>query len=411
VKVGIIIACVVAGWLAQPTTKTQGGDLFTSTDVRDWLGAAAEHQPGVEDAALTRIAAWSGGKLLRTLGDATRQRSTEELNALLERAALLHADIMLLREEPNSQWTDTTEIGGGGAFLVQDGLRIGHQSLDPHIQFGRRIFASMREPLVRRGEGPPGTRLLPWDESMKRNPRIHQWYRAVSADLAARHWLADLRLHLESANRVLSETAATSFDTGCYAEVISSAQVQHSLPTPERSGSFRTLALRSEFTALLLDEELNLIEAEKQYRTALKRDPHHAEARVRLAHVLTRRERAGEAFTLLQPPLETSDPTVRYYGALALGQSAEATGKSDAAREAYEAASRLFPRAQSPLLALLRLARAADDAGAADAMTARLSQLGPREQDRLDPWWDYYDCNGRHRNDEVQRLYDLYFAR
>ena len=82
-KAVVIVACVVSAWLTQPPTRTQGGDVFKSVDLRDWLGAAIEHQPGVEDAPLRRIAGWSGGKLLRTLGTASKEEPSERLNALL----------------------------------------------------------------------------------------------------------------------------------------------------------------------------------------------------------------------------------------------------------------------------------------------------------------------------------------
>lgn len=406
-KAWVIGACVVSLWLSQPPTKTQGGDLFKSVDLRDWLGAAAEHEPGVEDAPLRRIAGWSGGKLVRTLGTASDEKPTEELNALLEQAAVLHGDILLLRRESNQGWHDAPEIRLGVSIIAKDGERIGNRPLDPHIQFARMIFRTMREPVFREPTSKPQT-TLPWKEAHRRNPRIHQWYRTISTELAARHWLADLRPHLEDARRVLDDTAETMFDSGCFSEVVASAQIQRALPPPPTPSRMNTMLLRAESQALLLDERFNLSEAERFYRDAVKLNSAYAEARVRLARVLSLRGRHADAFALLQEPFESAEPVVRYYGALALGLAAEATQKPEVARGAYERAAELFPRAQSPLLALMRLAREQVDVAGAKKTAAALAALPADENYRVDPWWDYFDCHGRYRKGELERLWSLY---
>ncbi len=71
---------------------------------------------------------------------------------------------------------------------------------------------------------------LQWEKAHRRNPRIRQWYRTISAELAARHWLADLRPHLEDARRDLDDGAETMFDCACFSEVVASPQVQRALP-------------------------------------------------------------------------------------------------------------------------------------------------------------------------------------
>lgn len=423
-KAWVISACAVSLWLSQPTTTTQRGDVFRSVDLRDWLGAAAEHEPGVEDAALRRIAGWSGGKLLRTLGTAGKEKPTEELNALLERAAVLHGDILLLRRESNESWPDAPDIAAGVSIIAKDGERIGNRTLDPHIQFARMIFRAMREPVFREPTSKAQS-TLPWEEAHRRNPRIHQWYRTISTELAARHWLADLRPHLEDARRVLDDTAETMFDSACFSEAVASAQVQRALPPPlspsktnrvfddvsERVNLGYSRSATPQTTGparILLEEGFNLSEAERFYRDALKLDPGYAEARVRLARVLSLRGRPADAFALLQTPVESPDAFVRYYGALALGHAAEGTQKAEVARAAYERAAELFPRAQSPLLALMRLAREhVDDAGAKKTAAA-FASLPADENYRLDPWWDYFDCHGRKRRGELERLWSLY---
>lgn len=250
-----------------------------------------------------------------------------------------------------------------------------------------------------------------WVVMRRKDPRIRQWFRALSAHFAARHWHADLLAHLDEARRYLDDTAGTMFDTACLSEVITSAQIQRALPANPSRSKMNTLPLRAELDALLLDEGFNLAEAERFYRDAIKLDPGYAEAHVRLARVLSLRNRPADALALLHTPLDTKDPVVLYYGALAEGQAAEATQKSDLAREAYERAAGLFPRAQSPLLALMRLARERADDAEAKALAARFEQLAPIESHRVDPWWDYFDCNGRHRDREVERLWSMFRTR
>jgi tetratricopeptide (TPR) repeat protein len=184
--------------------------------------------------------------------------------------------------------------------------------------------------------------------------------------------------------------------------------VQRAVAPPAAPSKMNRLPLRAEFESVLLDEGMNLSEAERYYRDALKLDPGYSEARIRLARVLSLRNRHADALALLQEPVESPEPHVRFYAALALGVAAEGTQKPGVAREAYERALALFPTAQSPLLALMRLARERPDDDAAKVFAARFALLGPNENGRLDPWWDYFDCHGRNRTQELERLWSLY---
>ena len=207
---------------------------------------------------------------------------------------------------------------------------------------------------------------------------------------------------------MLDDNAATMFDTAGLSEVIASAQVQRALPARQAPSKMNTLTLRAESDALLLNEGINLSEAERYYREALKLDPSYAEARVRLARVLSLKNRHADALRLLGPTVESDDIVVRYYGYLALGQAAEGAQKPDVARDAYERASHLFSRAQSPLIAQLRLARDRGDERATTAIAATFASLGPDEDSRADPWWSYFDCHGRDRKHELEALWALY---
>ena len=395
----------------QPATQTT---LFRSADANEWLEAAEQHQPGVEDAPLQKIAGWSGEKLGRALAVVREARPSDAINTRLERAALLHADISLLSRKTGEAPSAESWEPNAHAVLLKDGLRIGRRALDPHIAFGRRVFAAMRAPVRLAGGRPvssaeqrPHTRT--WLAAHARNPRIRQWYRAVSADFAQLHWLADLKPHLDDAHGLLEDDAAHHFDTGCLAELLASPQVQHGLPKPTRELSTMGTWITVETKELTVSYNLDL--AEQEYRDALKVDPNHDEARVRLARVLSLRGRHRDALALLEAPLTSREEPVRYFGLLMRADALERGGRSRDAYAAYALATGLFPTAQSALIPTIRLAREIEDDASGRFAAARMGALPRIESQRPDPWWVYYDCNGRNRNREVETLWQMFRER
>lgn len=408
-KPWVICACIITPFVAQPVNKP----LTDSAIANQWLEAAELHEPGVEDAPLRTVRSWNADQLERTLRGIREAQPNRRLNTLLERGALLHADITLLNPDPRAPTRVDGWLSPSMAQLAKDGQNRGVSGLDAHVFFGRTFLRAMRPPLpddvgdVRNVR----QRAREWVVMRKKDPRIRQWFRALSAHFAARHWHADLLAHLDEARRYLDDTAGTMFDTACLSETIASARIQRALPPSPSPSRMNTMPLRAELEALVLDEGFNLAEAERFYRDAIALDPGYAEAHVRLARVLSLRNHHADALALLHTPLDTKDPVVLYYGTLAEARAAEATQKSDVAREAYERAAMLFPRAQSPLLALMRLARERADEAEAKALAARFARLAPIENQRVDPWWDYFDCNGRHRDREVERLWSMFRTR
>lgn len=401
-KLGLLGAIVVTLIVTQPVNEP----LTKSAVANEWLEAAETHEPGKFDAPLQKIASWDAERLERTLNAIRETRPSERLNDLIERGALLHADITLQSRNAREPTRVKGWVSPTLTRLVNDGTVAGVSPLDAHAHFGRAFLRAVRPPFG--DTRAMRQRIRDWTAARERDPRLRQWFRALSAHFAARHSLADQRPHFEDARQLIPSDPGLLFDAGCFGEVIASAQVQNALPPSLPSSKRNTLQLRVESDALLLDERFNLAEAERQYRQLLEREPGHAEARVRLARVLTLRGRPEDALTLLESSIDSMDAVVRYYGALALGQAAEATQKPDLARDAYEQATSLFPRAQSPLFARLRLARMhADDAGARQTARA-IALLRGTEGDRPDPWWDYFDCNGRNRDREVAQLRRLF---
>jgi hypothetical protein len=87
-------------------------------------------------------------------------------------------------------------------------------------------------------------------------------------------------------------------------------------------------------------------------------------------------------------PLLTRDVD-RYYAQLFLGAEENALARLDTARSAYQQAASLFPRAQSPWLALSQLAWQQGDSAAARTAFLALADLSSSPAERDDPWWSY----------------------
>jgi tetratricopeptide (TPR) repeat protein len=100
---------------------------------------------------------------------------------------------------------------------------------------------------------------------------------------------------------------------------------------------------------------------------------------------------------LREAAARTDEPSTLYLAALFEGGLREEIGNENGARAAYERAAQLFPQAQSPYLALSRMARARGDHDEALAMTERaLNRQARGEHD--DPWWTYYLWLVRHED-------------
>jgi hypothetical protein len=106
-----------------------------------------------------------------------------------------------------------------------------------------------------------------------------------------------------------------------------------------------------------------------------------------------------------------TDRQMLYYGGMFLGAAEEGLGNRDAARVAFEQAAELFPRAQSPLLALSQLARRYADRGGALRAMDRLFALEEEERDlQDDPWWSYYLAQARDADDLLEAMRRPYLS-
>jgi tetratricopeptide (TPR) repeat protein len=339
-----------------------------------WMAAATGHEPGLDDEPLQTVGSLSSREMQEILAAAREWTSTgpdAAANDLLIRGALLHLDLGILANTGAVvRYTPPPAVGRrpppsppGVSVLVADGRYEGLELPNPHWGFGRSLLAAIRP-----------------NDAATQSARL--WYRAVSAYMSNTGLLSDLVTHLAQARSLFPADAEVFYDSGCLYEVFAAPRIQAAIraSTPPRGTTYGVESFRS-----------NLQQAEGHFRRALAIDPGHAHARVRLGRVLALQERPTEA----QPELEraiagATDAMALYYGLLFLGRLHEERGAADAARATYERASALHPRAQTPHIALSRLARAAGDRGRALQAIAPVLALPDASAEREDPWWGYH---------------------
>ena len=276
---------------------------------------------------------------------------------LMAKGAVLHTDLMLAAAE------EEVRLGGPAgpatsstAIRILDGQRSETASTGIYWQVAR---LAMDEVIVT----PRGREFVP------------EWYHATFEFLLARREYDSGVPHADHGRRTLRTDARMAFYEGVALENLTAPRVQ-------------TAIAQNPGTARLDPRPTMLKRAEAAFGSALKLDPALIEARLRLAHVMLETQRPDQAAAVLEQVETTLDrPELRYFAALFLGRAYEARDRETDARAAFERARALFPEAQSPSLALARLAwRAADTPGA----TANLRALGNvRRTDAIDPWWIY----------------------
>jgi hypothetical protein len=387
--------------------------LARTEDANDWLHAAINHRPGTLTEPERRIASWPEDRLLDVLRELKRVKPhTEALNDALAAGAMLHADISLIRRQHGGPDPPEGWKPWGIGLLTMDGRTIGRAELDGQIFFGRRLLAEMRPPAPLPGQSAIDTagsqRSREWYEQRARDPRVRLFYRAIAADFAARYWLADLVPHLQAAREMLPDDPGVLFDSACLAETLAAPRVQAALPRGVRLSQSDTQPLSAELGHVNMKVGFNLSEAERYYRSVLEREPRAPEAVVRLAFVLMKRGRPRDAADLIDMDLHTSDATVIYYWRLVGGAAFELTGQFEKANTFLGHAASLFPAAQTPLVALGRLARLRGDDRGALIASEKLAALPLSDAARQDPWWSYYMCNGRNADEELRQVRDTF---
>jgi tetratricopeptide (TPR) repeat protein len=283
-------------------------------------------------------------------------------NDLLKRGAVLHADIAALSP------------GNLGRYpLVEDGSRRGWRGASSHWEIGRQLL--------------DGIIPAPNDDS-----GALLWYRAVSAYLLRAGNLAELGLHLNRARRIFGSNPDLLFD---------SARLHQELSSPAIQASVEHLRANA-VNVVVGTRTAELRRVERFLRGVLALAPDHAEARVRLGHTLGELGRHTEAATELRNAINAApDKARRYLAELFLGRQLEALGQQDEATSHYELAAAMYPAAQSPRLALSRLARHTGDRAGAQRVLQTLTAVPAAHSD---PWWEYYESHTDDADALMERL-------
>jgi len=331
-----------------------------------WLAAVEAHEPGNPGKVALDLAQWPGVELEEVIQEARRyarafeKTRQDDANALLLRGAVLHADIARLipddfeRRSPKQQQI----------FIVSDGREQGTRFVSIHWELGRSLLDAIAPaPATHRG--------------------ALTWYQETARELLWLRSLAEATVHLPKARRIFPADPALLFMSGVLHERFSSASLQAAAQSvlTENRGSTALNSARAELTR-----------AERFFRETLALEPHHLEARIRHGRVLGELGRHSQSADVLRAAIEEgATGAFLYLAELFLGSQEDAMGNHAGARACFERAASLYPRAQSPRLALSQLSRRTGDRPGAQRELQALADLPADERQREDPWWHYYN--------------------
>jgi len=291
------------------------------------------------------------------------------IGRLLERGALLHADVAIL-VPPLVRLVRDVEPGTRATLRVQDGRAGGlERTADSHVTVH---FAF-------------GSRLLGSDAGDVRSDAVRAWYRATSAYQLAHEMYGDVMPHLDEARLVLPGDPVILFYSGALHEVFAlprSQAVVQSIELP--SGMEHDVGTEA--------EELQMAAA--FYGQALERDPGFHLAALHYARVIDQLgDHARGRAALERAQLALVDRPSQYFAELFLGDASRNLNEADRARVHYTRALELYPRAQTPGLALSALAReqGGRERAAGVIRTVLSRRVGRSLHD--DPWWTYYQAH------------------
>lgn len=391
---------------AQTRRASRAGDGVER--LREWLAAVDRHEPGARDASVVQVASWSrselealypdvralleliagSGKLpSRRAGGAfapsvvdqlqqiARERRQQGVNRLAKRGALLHTDTALLVPTVDVPDPDRPAAGSdeplaprNPAVRVADGRQEGLHYGAVHWDFARTLLDAVAP-------------------APSRDEAVRLWYRATAVLFTSSRQFADAVPHLDRARRLFPLDPGILLESGYLHEVFAAPHIQDVVRRTPAPGGL-VFAVGS--------ERSNLREAEDFFRRAVELDGAFAEARMRLGHVLGLLGRHEDAASQLQRVVSgPGAPILRYDASMFLGNEERALGHRDKARESFERAAALYPRAQSPYLALSQLARESGDRPAALRALQHVLTIPADQSARDDPWWSYYEGQGR----------------
>ena len=356
-----IRTCAGVLLLASAVIGAQAPDRFAQ-----WMAAVAAHEPGNPSKSAVDIAVWTGVELDTVIAEAKQYARSlpdsriDEANDLLLRGAALHADIAKLIPDEIVRRSPRQEA----IFIVRDGREQGKRFVSIHWELGRSLLDAVTpDPAA--------------------HPGVRQWYRDTSMDLIRIRALTEAAVQLPIARRMFPADPVVLYASGLLHERFASPPLQTAADA---------IMVDSRGAAAVDSARAELTRAERFFRDLLVVQPDHLDARVRHGRVLGQLGRHGPGADELRHAIANgASGALLYLAELFLGREEEALGDNDLARSAFEKAAALYPRAQSPHLALSHLSRRAGDHGRAQRELAVLGQLPRDELQRSDPWWTYYE--------------------
>jgi len=335
---------------------------------KEWLDAVEVHQPGDPGKAAVEVSTWTGPELDGVVAAASRharalaKTDPDRANRLLLRGAALHADIGRLIPEETKRRSDRQQR----VYTIKDGRWQSLRYVSVHWELGRLLVDGV----------------VPEPAS---DPRVRTWYQETSRDLIKLRSLVEALPHLTRALQIFPTDGTLLFYRGVLHERNSSSLLQ--------AGS-DSLTEANRGTSTFGTTRAELTRAERFFRLSLVSQPDQIEARLRHGRVLGELGQHDEAIAELGRAVEDgAAQELLYLSHLFLGRNYEALGRYEEARAELERAAALYPRAQTPRLALSHIARRTGNRAAAQRELAHLAALPDMEGERQDPWWHYYELH------------------
>lgn len=347
--------------------------------VTEWGQAVEHHRSGEADPSAKLIAAWpdkdletviryvikistqsmSASKrvaakrqLQRLLGLTDQEIQQGDFSRILKQGALLHTDIAILELQTGKPGRTPSGIR---AFV--DG-QVLNQSRNLHWEYARRLIDAI---------APDPSRV----------PVVRQWYIATTAYMQSRRFLGYAGNNLDQALKIFPSDDRILFYAGALHETWALPANQNIQLLPDIKLSYGST-------------ESELKSAEEYFQKAITANPASGEAHLRHGRVLGLLGRHQQAIAeFRQAAAQITDRQLEYYNCLYLGHELAELSLTDEARNEYERAAMLFPKAQSPLLALSQLERRQDREKDAWSFIQRVFTLDVNDFWKDDPWWAY----------------------
>lgn len=397
----MLIFCVLTSAIsiASQTPEKNSTSANRLEKITEWRQAAAHHIPGEADSFAVTIGGWNGKDLNTAIDYITKlaaqpistikrivekdanRRALEltdqavekgDLALVLKQGALLHTDIALL-ELASGKSQDTKEQM---AFFIDGQVLIPPQKTN-HWNCARRLADALYA-------------------HAPKDAWIKQWYLSTTVHLQNQRLLFYAEQNLESALKFFPSDARLLFYAGVLHEFLASPLLQNIQLPPRGTTTYGSS-----------ESELKL--ARHFLKKTITLNPDFTEARLHFGRVLGLLGYHQESIAELQTAQAAiKESQLLYYTSIYLGHELKMLMHFEEAREQFEQAAKLFPEAQSPLMALSELARTLKDPDGEQRFIQRVFALKHSNSMDGDPWWTYSFSHVRDASSHIEAMYKKY---